>query len=141
MPTLHPLTPARLILTTSALISTFGPFAADWSSSHVFNPRWPPHAKFHNGQTMSTGAALGVLTAYYTWRRTPLPMDSLRTAAIMGSLYFLTALTGVLYPGAEGVDPEFRGKYDTGFPQAVPFMVMGGLPWVGFGVAKWRMGM
>ena len=82
---------------------------------------------------MSSGAALGLLSAYYTWRPTPNPADSLRTAAIFGSLYFVTALSGIFYPGAEGMDPEFG----EGFPQMWPFLGFSGLPWVGYLLARW----
>ena len=133
---LQPFNLGRGILTVSALCTSIGPFAADWSSTHVFNPRWPPHAKFHNGQTMSSGLALGLLTAYYTWRPTHNPVDSLRTAAMLGSLYFVTALTGILYPGAKGMDPEFG----EGFPQFWPFVGFIGLPWVGYWLVRRRMG-
>ncbi len=132
---IQPFNAGRACLTAAALVTAIGPFAADWSDSHVFNPRWPPHAKFHNGQTMSSGAALGVLTAYYTWRPTSNPADSLRTAAIFGSLYFVTALSGILYPGAQGMDPEFG----EGFPQIWPFLGFSGLPWLGYWLAKRRM--
>ena len=83
---------ARGLLTLNALITGIGAYAADWSDSHVFNPKWTPHAKFHNGQTMSSAAALASLTLYYTWRRTPYPKDSLFTASVLGSLYYLTAI-------------------------------------------------
>jgi hypothetical protein len=39
--------------------------------------------------------------------------DSLMTAAIFGSLYWLTGLSVILYPGSLAVDPEFG----EGFPQ------------------------
>ena len=123
-----PITPGRICLTVTAVVTSFGCYLADWSESHVLNPRWPPHAKFHNGQTMSTGLALGILTAYYTWRTTPQPKDSLRTAAIFGSLYYITALSGILYPGTRAVDPEFG----EGFPQAGLFVGFTGLPWLGY---------
>lgn len=55
------LTVARACLTISALANIIGPYEADWSHSHVLNPHWPPHAKFHNGQTMSIGLCLGFL--------------------------------------------------------------------------------
>lgn len=134
---LQPRNLGRALLTLSALTTTLGPFLADWSTTHVFNPRWPPHAKFHNGQTMSMGAALGTLSLYHTWRPTPHPLESVRVAAILASLYFGTALTGVLYPGAEGMDPEFG----EGFPQFWPFLAFTGLPWVGYWLVRRRVGL
>ena len=125
------LTTARALLTISAIINAVGPYAADWSKSHVKNPRWPPHAKFHNGQTMSTGLCLGFLTAYYTWRSTPDLVDSLKTAAILGTIYWVTALSGTLYPDALAVDPEFG----EGFPQFWPFVGLTCLPWLAYWLA------
>ncbi|MCJ1459354.1 hypothetical protein MMC28_009731 [Mycoblastus sanguinarius] len=131
------ITPGRICLTLTALFTSIGPYVADWSASHVFNPRWPPHAKFHNGQTMSTGLCLGLLTAYYTWRSHPLPTkDNFRTAAIFGSLYYITTLSAILYPGSKGMDPEFG----EGFPQFWPFLGFGTLPWVGYFLEARRLG-
>lgn len=28
------------IITLVALVNIIGPFAADWSATHIFNPRW-----------------------------------------------------------------------------------------------------
>ncbi len=132
-----PITAGRICLTAAALFNSIGPYAADWNETHVKNPRWPPHAKFHNGQTMSTGLVLGIFTAYYTWRSAPLnAADSLRTAAIMGSIYWVTALSGALYPGAKGTDPEFG----EGFPQFWFFSGLGCLPWIGYWLEIRRMG-
>lgn len=86
---------------------------------------------------MSTGLCLGLLTVYYTWRPTPMPGDSLRTAAIMGSLYFITGLSGILYPGALGVDAEFG----EGFPQIWVFPSLVGLPWLGYFLARRQLRM
>lgn len=121
------MTPGRICLSLTALATSITPYLADWSPSHIFNPRWPPHAKFHNGQTMSLGLTLGIATAYYTWRDTTKPKDSLRTAAIFGCLYYLAGLSAILYPGAMGTDPEFG----EGFPQAWLFAGLVGLPWLG----------
>ncbi|KIW15546.1 hypothetical protein PV08_05594 [Exophiala spinifera] len=63
-----PITPGRVCLSLVAGVLGPGCFVADWSRTHVFNPRWPPHAKFHNGQTMAMGASLALGTLYYTWR-------------------------------------------------------------------------
>ncbi|TEY40955.1 hypothetical protein BOTCAL_0411g00030 [Botryotinia calthae] len=123
----------RILLTLSAFGQGITPFIADWNHTHIYNPRWPPHAKFHNGQTMSLGALLGLVTLYYTWRfpsistpkskskvekkQTPestesvwvrkMTRDSMITAAIAGSLYWIAGLSAILYPGSKAMDPEF----------------------------------
>jgi len=58
----------RVLLTIIAAGNAIGPYIADFNHTHIFNPNWPPHAKFHNGQTMSMGVALGLATFYFTWR-------------------------------------------------------------------------
>jgi hypothetical protein len=54
------ITPGKIVLTAVALFTSTGCYLADWSDSHVFNPRWPPHAKFHNGTTMGDLNAYGL---------------------------------------------------------------------------------
>jgi hypothetical protein len=115
------ITAARAYLTLNAVFTGIGPFAADWSHTHVFNPRWPPHAKFHNGQTMSMGVLLGLATLYYTWRSDPARgTDSIKTAAIISSLYYIAAVSALFYPGSLAVDPEFG----TGNPQIPVFVAL-----------------
>lgn len=102
----------KALLTLSAAGSILGPFIADFNETHVLNPRWPPHAKFHNGQTMSMGLGLGLATLFYTWRSmsstsVEMARDSLFTAAVFGSMYWVTGLSAILYPGTLAVDPEF----------------------------------
>jgi hypothetical protein len=36
----------RGLLTLANLITTVAPVAADWNHSHIFNRRWPSHARF-----------------------------------------------------------------------------------------------
>ena len=62
------LTAGRLSLSAVSLVTGIGGFLADWNHTHVLNPNWPPHARFHNGQTMSMGLCLGLLTGYFAWR-------------------------------------------------------------------------
>jgi hypothetical protein len=87
---------------------------------------------------MSTGLALGLLTLYYTWR-TPPPRaakDSIFTAAILGGLYYVTAGSGIFYPGALWVDPEFG----TGAPQVPLFTGLFATAWIGAGLEILRLG-
>ncbi|CAH0055595.1 unnamed protein product [Clonostachys solani] len=122
----------KCLLTIDAVGLLVGAVIADMDETHQYNPRWPPHAKFHNGQTITLSIMLGALTLYYSWRRTTgraAAKDSLTTAMICGSIYWLAGLCASLFPEANGLDPEFGGP---GFPQAkifIGFMLCGMIGW------------
>ncbi|KAI1141876.1 hypothetical protein F5Y05DRAFT_374104 [Hypoxylon sp. FL0543] len=113
----------RLLLTLDALGMCFGTIFADClNETHMFNPRWRPHAKFHNAQTVFLAIILSGLTLHYTWREAKtaeLRREFLRVAAVTGSIYWIAGLLSILPPGTMGVDPEFGGP---GFPQAKVFV-------------------
>jgi len=53
---------ARWLVAFVALVTAIGGLLADyfipWSGrQHIKNPAWPPHGKFHNGQTILMGLA------------------------------------------------------------------------------------
>jgi hypothetical protein len=48
----------KALISLVAAETAVGPYLADWNETHICTPTWPPHAKFHNGQTMSLGAGL-----------------------------------------------------------------------------------
>jgi hypothetical protein len=53
-------------------------------------------------------------------------------AALVNSVYTLSGLMAILYPGAKGMDPE----YGEGFPQGWVFAGLVGLNWVGWLVGR-----
>ncbi|KAF2675523.1 hypothetical protein BT63DRAFT_409602 [Microthyrium microscopicum] len=132
------------LLSLSPIVVATGAFVMDYNETHVYNPNWPPHARFHNGQTMSMGVVLAAGALYYTWRApllntTPATAssqarvkDHLLGAALWATVYGFTGLTAILYPGSKGVDPEF-GE-DT-FPQKWVFGGAVVVAWVGYALA------
>jgi len=129
-------TAGRVCLSLVAAVLGPSPYIADWNKTHIFNSKWPPHAKFHNGQTMSFGPLLALPMLYYTWRSSPTAkLDSIRTAAIFGSIYWLAGLSAWFYPGSLAVDPEFG----TGFPQLPLFVTLTGLSWLGYWLEARRL--
>lgn len=90
----------KVLLTLSSLWSACGSYRFDWNETHIHNPEWPPHAKFHNAQTMSTGAALGAAATYLLWgHRGPWTKARLQVTTAAASVYWVTQLSATLYPG------------------------------------------
>ena len=115
----------KVLISLSALGTAVGVYVADWNESHIYNSAWPPHAKFHNAQTMSMGVALGAVVLYYLWKPAP-TRASLETAAIVAGIYGLTQLSVKFYPGISSVDPPGEDNW----PQ-----LMTTLPSLGFVLA------
>lgn len=84
------------------------------------------------------GLSLGLLTAYFTWRKkstSQLEEADLFTAGILGSLYWITGLSAILYPGTLFLDPEFG----EGHPQAYGFSVFAAMSWLGYWLETRRL--
>lgn len=121
------ITAGRVAIIVGNLAYSIGAFIADYSETHVFNERWPPHvrsshaaclakpnidkARFHNGQTMSLGVLLATTSLFYLFkpaRDHKEAKDNLLTSALVGSFYCFAAMTAILYPGTAWQDPEFH---------------------------------
>ncbi|MEV5720336.1 DUF6640 family protein [Amycolatopsis mediterranei] len=117
----------RALISLTSLVTAVGPYKADWNETHVYNPEWPPHAKFHNGQTMSLGLALGATSLWQLWRRPT--RAGLDAGAVLASLYWVTQISALAYPGSRAVDPPKAER----FPQAkiaVPALALTALGYV-----------
>jgi hypothetical protein len=77
---------------------------------HQRNPGWPPHAKFHNGQTILIGILTGTLSLVLLFGVRPLTMPWFLTATAAASLYWLGLIFAPLFPGAAWLDPEFEAE-------------------------------
>jgi hypothetical protein len=74
---------------------------------HMRNPRWPPHAKFHNGQTIALSLLLGALALVLAWYPGGNRAVQFQVAVVVAALYWLSMLAAGLLPGTAWVDPEF----------------------------------
>jgi hypothetical protein len=92
-----------------------GGFLADyviWETArqHMKNPAWPPHAKFHNAQTILMGIGLGVITLTLLFRFDKLQLSGLLEASCTASLYWVSLLLAPIFPATAWNDPEFRNS-------------------------------
>ncbi len=112
----------------------FGGFVADalvpaTAKQHLWNPRWPPHAKFHNGQTMLMGIFGGSVSLAILFGSRPLTFPLFLIAAAIAANYFVAMVFAPAFPGTGWADPEFAG--DIGRPlglspqQLVSYVVCG----------------
>jgi hypothetical protein len=93
-------------------VFNFGGYVADavipfTAKQHINNPRWPPHAKFHNGQTMLLGIGLGLYSLFLLFGTGKLTVMHFYLAAAAASLYFVAMLLSPMFPGSGWSDPEF----------------------------------
>lgn len=77
------------------------------AKQHLHNPHWPPHAKFHNCQTMVIGILLGLIALFILFASGPLTFANLLLAAAVSGTYFVAMLFAPAFPGTEWHDPEF----------------------------------
>ncbi|MEH2320380.1 DUF6640 family protein [Nostoc sp.] len=95
----------KTLISLVAIFTGVSPYLADWNITHIYNPAWTPHAKFHNAQTMVLGAMLGFLAIYYLWFRQGITKkQKLNEATVLTSLYWLAQLPAILFPGTALVD-------------------------------------
>ncbi|TGX49121.1 acetyltransferase [Sphingomonas gei] len=108
----------RCLLTLNAVGIAIGGFVADMNATHIYNPHWPPHAKFHDGQTMAFGVFLSLATLFFTWRRAGDRQTNVLAAALFGGVLYWAQAAANLFPGVTWIDPEFlkAGESLTDFP-------------------------
>lgn len=137
------LTLGRGLFFMGNLIYSGGAFIADWNETHISNPRWPPHAKFHNGQTMSLGVLLALTSTYFAFRPAFSRLSpaeakhSILTAAVVGSLYCVAGISAIFYPGTHWFDPEYEMK---GMTQREIFLGQLVVIWVAYYLETRRIG-
>lgn len=125
----------RILISIVALYSAGGSYLFDWNHTHIYNPHWPPHAKFHNAQTMLLGTCMGLLSLWTLWVQRTEGGVRLRYASLLAAFYWVTQAGSLLFPGTALVDPEF------GYPgmppvQLIVDVVMLGILAVGYFLMK-----
>jgi hypothetical protein len=58
------------LLVTAAIVGTGPSFAwFDLNRTHIFNPRWTPHARFHDASAVVTEVGWSIASLWLLWRR------------------------------------------------------------------------
>ena len=108
---------SRILYLLSALQLSVGAHLADMRATHIYNPAFPPHAKFHVGQTLSFSIMLGLLTVFFAWRRSSDRRGAVLATTACASVYWTSQATAIAYPGTAFFDGA--GEYLLGMPAQV----------------------
>ncbi|MBR0781068.1 hypothetical protein [Bradyrhizobium iriomotense] len=86
------------------------------SVTHVFNPEWTPHMRFHEVWQLITNCALAALSLWLVWRRGQIMLASIIGLCVMGGIlasHALSSLYGgsLTYPG--GLERNILGLHIT----------------------------
>ncbi|MBO0781122.1 MAG: hypothetical protein J2P37_20070 [Ktedonobacteraceae bacterium] len=103
---------AKALVSLMAIATALGGALADLvipatAKQHMHNPHWPPHARFHNGQTISLGVFLGLLTLWLLWYSGGDQQLQFHLGVIVAALYWFSMLVASILPGTRWVDPAF----------------------------------
>lgn len=97
------------------------------------------HARFHNGQTMTLGVLLTTVSCFFIFRpckSVAARIESLRIAAVIGSLYCVAGLSAIKYPGTTWNDPPQAPTQ----LQLYLFSAIVVFQWIGYGLASSGVG-
>jgi hypothetical protein len=98
---------SRVLFCFVSVYLVIGAHIADYSHTHLLDPRWPPHAKFHDGQTLMFSIFLAALTLFFAIKKTHDRNATLVATTSFAALYWVTQALAIVYPGTAFVDPEF----------------------------------
>lgn len=97
----------KMLIRGVALFTMIGGFLADWNRTHLFNPNWTPHAKFHDAMTISLFAFLGITSLMLLGIKKETTSHDLRFAALLPAFAYSSMVVSFLFPGARGLESEF----------------------------------
>ncbi|WP_151639386.1 DUF6640 family protein [Noviherbaspirillum aerium] len=90
-----------------ASVTALSGFAADFNRTHLFNPAWTAHAKFHDAMTISHGLVLGLLGLYFLARRAHGDLHLLKLASLFPAIFWASMVVSFFFPGVGGLEADF----------------------------------
>jgi hypothetical protein len=95
----------RSLLTLANVITAAAPLAADWNDSHIFNQRWPAHARFHGVTALAMTTSLASANIWSVWAGGSDRPTARFFAAAVPVAYWAPFFLAPLVPGTAVDDP------------------------------------
>ena len=100
----------KWLIATVALATIILPFVADYNATHIFNPEWSGHAKFHNAQAMTMGAITGTMALSAILFKSGDAAMKILFAAMLTTVYWLGQIGAAFFPGIAYFDVNTTEK-------------------------------
>ena len=124
----------KSLLTLANVITVAAPVAADWNGSHIFNERWPAHARFHGVTALAMTTTLASASIWSLWSGAD--QDTARFfATAVPVAYWLPFFAAPLVPGTAVEDPPHPVPRLAG----VPTSLLGAAATTAAAIAGWRL--
>ena len=106
----------RGLLTLANMITLAAPVAADWNDSHIFNERWPAHARFHGVTALAMTTTLSSASIWSVWSGASDQAAARFFAAAVPVAYWAPFFLAPLVPGTAVDDPPHPVQRVAGVP-------------------------
>jgi Family of unknown function (DUF6640) len=106
----------RSLLTFANVITVAAPLAADWNDSHIFNQRWPAHARFHGVTALAMSTMLSSANIVSLWSGGSGQARARFFGAAVPVAYWAPFFLAPLVPGAAVDDPPNPVQRVAGVP-------------------------
>ncbi|MBS1798321.1 MAG: hypothetical protein JSS95_00705 [Acidobacteria bacterium] len=107
---------AKLLLTFVLVGGAIMSFILDWSSNHLLNPLWHPHARYHSAILLFLYAGVASTGAWFLWRRSKEPAVAFTVASLISLSYwtpffYVPSLlpSAAYWAGIPGHEPHISG--------------------------------
>ncbi|WMJ74619.1 hypothetical protein RCC89_15815 [Cytophagaceae bacterium ABcell3] len=95
------------ILTAVYGMTVVSGYVADWNRTHLFNPRWTPHSKFHDALSILMATMNGASSLYFLHKKSGDRLSQLNTSVLFTAIPCVSMGLAYAFPGAKGLEAEF----------------------------------
>ena len=94
----------EILITLALVVTTLGSLIHDWNKTHVFNPEWTAHARFHAASGVAINFALGLLGLGLLARGGFDNQETLLLCALIPVIAWGSFFVAILVPGSKAED-------------------------------------
>src|SRR5215472_12462826 len=123
----------RGLLTVANVITAAAPVAADWNDSHIFNKRWPGHARFHGVTALAMAVTLSSANIWSVWSDDGGQARAPFFTAAVPVAYWAPFFLAPQVPGTAVDDPP----HPVGRVAGVPVSLLGAAATTATAIAGW----